>query len=122
MGFSRQEYWSGVPLPSPDVIIDLTISLECRGLPCGLVGKKICLQFRRPGFNPWVRKIPRRRKWHPTPVFLPGEFHEQKSLEGYSPGGCKESDMTEPGESQRQRSLVGCHLWGHTELDMTEAT
>ena len=36
-----------------------------------------------------------RRKWQPTPVFLPGESHGQRSLEGYSPRGCKESDMTE---------------------------
>ena len=36
-----------------------------------------------------------RRKWQPTPVFLPGEFHGQRSLEGYSPWGCKESHMTE---------------------------
>ena len=37
------------------------------------------------GFNPWVRKTPWRRAWQLTPVFLPGEFHEQKSLVGYSP-------------------------------------
>ena len=36
-----------------------------------------------------------RRKWQPTPVFLPGEYHEQRSLAGYSPLGYKESDMTE---------------------------
>ena len=36
-----------------------------------------------------------RRKWQPTPVILPGEFHEQRSLAGYSPWGCKESGMTE---------------------------
>ena len=36
-------------------------------------------------FNPWVRKIPRKRKWQPTPVFLPKKFHDQKSLVGYSP-------------------------------------
>ena len=46
-------------------------------------------------FEPWVRKIPWRRAWQPTPVFLPGEFHEQRSLVGYSPWGRKESDMTE---------------------------
>ena len=45
--------------------------------------------------NPWVRKIPGRREWLPTPLFLPGEFHRQKSLVGYSPWGHKESDMTE---------------------------
>ena len=46
------------------------------------------------GFNPWVGKIPWRRKWQPTPVFLPGESHGQRSLVGYSPWGHKESDMT----------------------------
>ena len=47
--------------------------------------KKISLQRRRCkrcGFNPWVEKIPWRRQWLPTPVFLPGEFHEQRSLVG----------------------------------------
>ena len=57
------------------------------GLPWWLSGKKICLQCRRPGFYPWVWKIPWRRKWQPTPVFLPGEFHGQRSLAGYSPWG-----------------------------------
>ena len=43
----------------------------------------------------WVGKIPWRRKWLPTPVFWPGEFHGQRGLAGYSPWGHKESDMTE---------------------------
>ena len=38
-------------------------------------------------FNLWVRKIPWRREWLPTPVFLPGEFHGQRRLEGYGPWG-----------------------------------
>ena len=46
-------------------------------------------------FDPWVRKIHWSRKWQPTPVFLPGKSHGQRSLAGYSPWGCKESDMTE---------------------------
>ena len=46
-------------------------------------------------FNPLVRKIPWRRKWQPTPLFLPGKSHGQRGLEGYSPWGCKESDITE---------------------------
>ena len=46
-------------------------------------------------FNLWVRKIPRRRIWQPTPVFLTGKSHGQKSLAGYSPRGHKELDMTE---------------------------
>ena len=45
-----------------------------------------------PRFNRWVRKIPWRREWQPTPVSLPGEFHGQRSLVGYSPQGCRESD------------------------------
>ena len=55
------------------------------GFPGGSDGKRICLQRRRPGFNPWVRKIPWRSEWLPTPLFLPGEFHGQRSLAGYSP-------------------------------------
>ena len=47
------------------------------------------------GFDPWVGKIPWRRKWQPTPVFLPGKPHGQRSLVGYSPWGHKVSDMTE---------------------------
>ena len=46
-------------------------------------------------FSPWVRKIPWRRKWLPSPVFLPGEFHGQRSLVGYSPWNCKELDVTD---------------------------
>ena len=45
--------------------------------------------------DPWVGKIPWRRKWQPTLVYLPGEFHGQRSLAGYSPWGRKESDTTE---------------------------
>ena len=55
----------------------------------------VCLQCSRPGFDPWVRKIPWRRKWQPTPVFLPGESHGRRSLVGYSPWGCKKLDTTE---------------------------
>ena len=57
--------------------------------------KKICLQCRKSGFNPWVGKIPCIREWQHTPVFLPGKFHGQRSLEGYSSWSLKESDTTE---------------------------
>ena len=50
---------------------------------------KNCLQCRRPGFDTWVEKIPWRRKWQPTPVFLPGEFHGQRSLAGYCAWDCR---------------------------------
>ena len=46
-------------------------------------------------FSPWVGKIPWRRKWQHTPVFLPGESQGERSLAGYSPQGCKEWDTTE---------------------------
>ena len=46
-------------------------------------------------FDPWVGKIPWRRAWQPTLVFLPGESHEQRSLVGYSPWVHKELDMIE---------------------------
>ena len=49
----------------------------------------------RPRFDPWVRKIPWRRKWQPTLILWPGKFHGWRSLVGYSPWGCKELDTTE---------------------------
>ena len=63
--------------------------------PGGSDGKSFCLQCGRPGFDPWVGKIPWRRQWHPTPVLLPGKSHGRRSLMGYSPWGRKESDTTE---------------------------
>ena len=60
-------------------------------------GKESAWQFRRHKrrwFDPWVGKIPWRRKWQPTPVFLPGEFYGQRNLAGCSPWGLKELDMT----------------------------
>ena len=57
--------------------------LEWSAIVAKTVKKKICLQCRKPRFNPWVKKIPCRRKWQLTPVFLPREFHGQKGLVGY---------------------------------------
>ena len=51
--------------------------------------------IKRCSFDPWVREIPWRRKWQLTPGFWPGKSHGQRSLVGYSPWGCKKSDMTE---------------------------
>ena len=62
--------------------------------------KEPTFQCRRHRFNPWVRKIPWRRKWQPTPIFLLGEFHGQRSLADYSPKGSKESDTTEQQSKQ----------------------
>ena len=65
-----------------------------------------------PEFHPWVRKIHWRREWLPTPVFLRGEFHGQRSLAGYIPWLCKESDTTE------QLSLTHVnvlHYWSYRD-------
>ena len=62
-------------------------------------GFQVVLVTHPPVQETWVqslgRKLPWRRAWHPTPAFLPGESHGQRSLVGYSPQGCKESDTTE---------------------------
>ena len=79
MGFSRQRYWSGVPLPSPMV----TAAMKLKD------------------FAPWKKSYnqPRqhiqRRQWHPTPVLLPGKSHGWRSLVGCGPWSCYKSDMTE---------------------------
>ena len=52
-------------------------------------------RFKSCGLDPWVRKIPWRRKWQPIPVFLPGKSNGQRSLAGYSPWSGEESDTTE---------------------------
>ena len=53
-----------------------------------------------------VGKIPWRRKWQPTPVFLPGESHGRRSLVVYSPQGCKELDMTEATLHMSERKVA----------------
>ena len=68
------------------------------GFPGGASGKEPTCQRRRrkrSGCDPRVGKIPWRRLWQPTPVFLPGESHGQRSLVSYSPNGRKEWDTTE---------------------------
>ena len=71
---------------------------QLSGFPGGAVvknppaNKRRC---RRCSFDPWVRKIPWRRKWQPTLVFLPGKSHRQRNLAGYSSWGYKGSDTTE---------------------------
>ena len=75
-----------------------------------MVSKELACQCRRHkkcGFSPWVEKIPWSRKWPPTPIFLPGKFHGQKSLVGYSPWGHKELDTTE-------------HLCTHMQLSQAQ--
>ena len=152
IGFSRQEYWSGLPFPSPGGLPDpgvepvspalavdslplnhlrnicdylssvapsrrsisprlnclklfkvtkldvSTMQLWMEASQVALVVKIPTCQCRRPkrhGFHSRVGKIPKRRAWQPTPVFLPGESHWTKSLAGYSPQGHIESFMSE---------------------------
>ena len=81
------------PTPCPDIIWErcflvLTIA-QYKGLPSWLRWQSICLQCSRHGFDPWIRKIHWRWKWQPTPVFLPGESHGQRSLVGCSPKRCR---------------------------------
>ena len=70
-------------------VVLLVSSGECNayisGFPDGSVVACQCRRHKRRGFDPWARKIPWNRKWQPTPVFLPGKSHGQKSLVGYSP-------------------------------------
>ena len=77
-----------------------------RGLPWWLRQYRICLQCKRPGFDPWVGKISWRRKQQPTPVFLPGKSRGQRSLAGYSPQGHKDSDTNE-------RQTLSFPTWSH---------
>ena len=162
MGFSRQEYWSGLPFPPPRNLSDPGIKLESLAssalaggsLPLCHLGTPLTIQIydfgfwknpmfniisqfptsnewqrkrgyleirrnlgqgvgrasqlvlvvnnlstnpgdARCGFDPWHGKIPWRRKWQPTPVFLPEKLHRQRSLVGYSPWGHKKLDTTE---------------------------
>ena len=71
----------------PDLFVE---SIEPKGASLVAQWQRSYLQWRTPGFDLWVAKIPWRRKWLPTSVFLPG----QKSLTGYTPWGRKQLDMT----------------------------
>ena len=102
MGFFRQEYWSGLSFPSPGDLPDPGIELMSPALteeffadePPGKIYKPRIIQLlvaqmvnnlpamQETRFNPWVEKIPWRREWQHTLVFLPGEFHGQRSLMG----------------------------------------
>ena len=83
------------------------------GLPRLCSGKESACQrrrCRRPGFDIWVGKIPWRRKWQLTSVFLPRKSHGQKSVAGYSPWGRKVSDTTKhtcthTGKGKREKNV-----------------
>ena len=70
-------------------LTNLLVNTCHEGLPLWLSGKESPGQCRRRRFDPWFGKIPWRKKWQPTTVFLSGKFQGQRSLEGYSLWGCK---------------------------------
>ena len=83
-------------LYKPGILINCALEWDLPSFPGGARGKKPACQCRickRREFDPWVGKIPWRRAWQPTLVFLPEESHGQRSLDGYSPWGCKELIM-----------------------------
>ena len=82
-----------------------------------------CRRYRRHRFDPWVGKIPWRRKWQPTPVFLPGKLHGQRSLTGYS-HGFAESDTTEHACTCTRRCSVdfGLNEWSRRRHESPQLT
>ena len=92
--------------------------VKCALFPGEASGKEPtwqCRRHKRCKFDPWVGKIPWRRAWQPTLLFLPGESQGQRSLAGYSPWGCKESDTTEATEhTHMQTNKEGRCSWTST--------
>ena len=83
-------------------------SVYMLGFPGGTSGKETacqCRRCKRCSFNPWVGKMPWKRAWQPTPVFLPGGSHGQRNLAHYSPWGRKELDMTEATEQAHTQCI-----------------
>ena len=75
-------------------IFFLTLYIRIYGLPLRLSGKESACQCKRHGFDPWVRKIPWRRKWQPTPLFLPGFSMNKGAWWAIVNGVTKESGTT----------------------------
>ena len=100
-----------------------TTEINCpAGLPRWLRGERIHLQCRRHkrrGFDPSIRKIPWRRSWQSTQVFLPGESLGERSQTSYSLWGHKESDKTEQlnAHSRNQRNIVKQLSWNLRERE-----
>ena len=91
---------NGISMASRAFLFLSELQQECKEFAC---------QCRRPGFDPGSFRS-RRRQWQSTPVFLPGESHGQRSLVGYSPWGCKESDRTASEHAPRQECGVASCL------------
>ena len=97
-GYFKQccyEHWGTCIFSNENFCLFLFLLASCyMRLPWWVRQQSVCLQCERPRFNPWLGKIPWRRKWQPTPVRLPRTFHGLRSLVGYSPWGHNESDTT----------------------------
>ena len=87
-------FWTSFPFRSPKCIKQTFLCCTIL-FRCGSDSQESACNAGDPGLIPGVVKIPWRREWQPTLVFLPEEFHGQKSLVGYSPQGHKELDTTE---------------------------
>ena len=101
------------------------------GLPCWLKGKESTCQCRRCRFDPWVRKIPWRRKWQLTLLlFLPGKAHGQRNLVGYSSRDHRVRHMTwwlnnsmlleDQGGARKWLKLIYSRIWGSVSLFYTD--
>ena len=78
-----------------------------------------CMRCKRHGFDSWVGKILWRTKGPPAPVFLPGKFHWQRNLVGYSPWSLEESDTIEHTDTHCQIIIIGLvNIHNHTELQI----
>ena len=79
-----------------------------------------CMRPRRCGFEPWVGRIPWRRKWQPTSVFFMGKYHGQRSLAGYGPWIWKELDTTEMTECTHVSPKIPSKFIFHLSLNPTK--
>ena len=96
----------------PHVIEQLPVSYlfyTWLGFPWWLNGKELTYQCRNRGLDPWIGKIPWRREWQPTPVFLAGKFQGHKSLLGYSSQGHKRVGHDLATRQQQQVYIFQCH-------------
>ena len=115
-------------LLSGETLIILHVIIQV--LPPQLLDPRHCLSFlvaqmvknlptmQEIWIDPWIRKIPWRRGWQSTPVFLPGKFYGQRSLMAYSQRGRKESDMTEQLTLSHFQTLTRC--WSYPPLRLLE--
>ena len=96
-----------------DTVLGMSFHLVCGwGFP-GSSAEKNLSAMQETRLDPWVGKIPWRRKWQPTPLFLPGKSHGQRSLEGYSPWGRKR--VRDDLATKQQPRLFWCHMEVATE-------